>query len=53
MDNDQYLVKIVFPLTTGASLPASVTSFITFMNDYLVDAGNPIKCVDEFGVSVI
>jgi hypothetical protein len=52
MDNDQYLVKIVFPLTPGASLPASATAFKTFMNDYLADAGNPIVCVDEFGATV-
>jgi hypothetical protein len=51
MDNDQYLIKIVIPVSVSTNV--SVTNFITFMNNYLAAAGNPIKCVDEFGVSVI
>jgi hypothetical protein len=52
MDNDQYLVKIVFPLAPGAALPASAITFKTFINTYLAAAGNPISCVDEFGAAV-
>lgn len=50
MDADQYLIKIVIPEANGGA--ATVTNFKTFMNNYLAAAGNPIQCVDEFGVIV-
>ena len=50
MDSDQYLIKIVFPASDSADL--SIGSFIDFLNAYFAAAGNPVACVDEFGVPV-
>lgn len=50
MDADQYLIKIVIPV--AESTDTTVGQFKDFMNAYLAAAGNPITCVDEFGVAV-
>jgi len=40
----------VFPASDSAD--SSISGFIDFLNDYFAAAGNPVKCVDEFGVAV-
>ena len=42
-DNDQYLVTVVMPPASSCSSNSDVTSFETWMNAYLVAAGNGVQ----------
>lgn len=45
-DNDQYLVTIIMPATADCETTSGVTTFETWMNAYLAEAGNGVQLED-------
>lgn len=45
-DNDQYLVTIIMPATADCETSSAVTTFETWMNAYLAEAGNGVQLED-------